>query len=147
MIFFQAFWAIEGCIQVHIAQINCHMSSLASGEHMVPVQLDCFNICSLNGDNARTVSDEVATHGDASNGWGFCLSSWTGSSMMAVGLSSLDVSAIGNLVGRKITFSTGTMALVDGVKMLHCLWWCIAGLTCHLCVPLSDHVVFLFSFG
>ena len=31
---------------------------------MVPVELDCFNISCLSGDNARVVSDEVATHGD-----------------------------------------------------------------------------------
>ena len=32
---------------------------------MVPVELDCFNVCSLGDDNTRTVGDEVATDCDA----------------------------------------------------------------------------------
>ena len=49
-------------------------------------------------------------------GCGFC-----SSSQMRSLISALDVAGIGNLVGRNVTVSTGVMALVDGVKMLHCL--------------------------
>ena len=67
--------------------------------------------------------------------------------MMAVSLSSLDVSGIGNLVGGKMTFSTGMVARVDGRKTLHCLQWCIAGPTYQPSMPLSDHVVLRLSMG
>ena len=36
---------------------------------MVPMKFDCFNICSLSGDNARTVFDEVATDCDPCSLW------------------------------------------------------------------------------
>ena len=32
---------------------------------MVPVEFDCFNVCSFSGDNARIVFDEVATDSDS----------------------------------------------------------------------------------
>ena len=32
---------------------------------MVPVKLDCFNVCSFCGDNAWIVCDEVTTHCDS----------------------------------------------------------------------------------
>ena len=80
-------------------------------------------------------------------GCGVVLSSHRRSSTVAFSLSALDVSGIGNLVGRKMTFSTGMVALVCGMKTLHCLWWCIAGPTHQPCFPLSDQVVFRFSFG
>ena len=58
---------------------------------------------------------------DGVAGCGCFLSSWMRSSQIAVSLSSLDVSGIGNLVGRKMTFSTGMVARVVGGKTLHCL--------------------------
>ena len=54
-------------------------------------------------------------------GWGFCLSSQMRSSTAALSLSALDVSGIGNLVGRKMTLSTGMVDLVWGTQMLCCL--------------------------
>ena len=66
---------------------------------------------------------------------------------MAVSLSSLDVAGIGNLVGRKMTFSTRIVARVDGMNTLYCLQWCIAGPTYQPSIPLSDHVVLRRSIG
>ena len=80
-------------------------------------------------------------------GWVLRLSSYRRSSMVAFSLLTLVISGIGNLVGRKITFSTGMVAFVDGMKTLCCQWWCIAGPAHHPCCPLSDQVVFRFSFG
>ena len=54
-------------------------------------------------------------------GWVLRLSSCRRSSMVAFSLSELVISGIGNLVGRKMTFSTGMVALVCGMKMLYCL--------------------------
>ena len=69
------------------------------------------------------------------------------SSAAAFNLSSLDVSGMGDLVGRKIAFSTGMVAFVSGTCVLCCLWWCIAGPAHQPCLPLSDQVDFRFSFG
>ena len=42
---------------------------------MIPVELDCFNVCSFCGDNARMVCDEVTTHCDPGSFWLFFLRS------------------------------------------------------------------------
>ena len=54
-------------------------------------------------------------------GWVLRRSSYRRSSIVALSLSSLDVSGMGNLVGRKMTFSTGMVALVCDMKILYCL--------------------------
>ena len=60
---------------------------------MVPVELDCFNVCSFSGDNAWTISCEVATDCNLCSFGVFLLrangadNSWKG-----------DCSAFGNLV-------------------------------------------------
>ena len=54
-------------------------------------------------------------------GWGFCLSSQMRSSIAALSLSALEDVGMGNLVGRKVTVSTGMMSPVFVMKMLHCL--------------------------
>ena len=84
---------------------------------------------------------------EGTGGWGCFLSSHGRSLTAALSLLALDVSGMGNLVGRKMTLSTGMVALVCGMKMLHCLWWCMAGPTCHPCFPLSDQIVLRFSLG
>ena len=40
------------------------MSSIPCEEDMVPMEFDCLCVCSLSGDNARVVEDEVATDCD-----------------------------------------------------------------------------------
>ena len=84
---------------------------------------------------------------NGTGGWGCFLSSHKRSSTVALSLSALEVSGMGNLVGGKMTFSTGMVALEWGTWMLHCLQWCIAGPTHHPSFPLSDQVVLRFSFG
>ena len=54
-------------------------------------------------------------------GCGFCLSSQMRSSTAALILSALEDVGMGNLVGRKVTVSTGMMSPVFEMKMLHCL--------------------------
>ena len=84
---------------------------------------------------------------NGSAGFRFILSSWIGFSIAAVTLFSLDVSGMGNLVGRNVTFLKGMVALVTGMKTLHCWQWFIAGPLHHPWVPLSDQVVSLHSEG
>ena len=67
--------------------------------------------------------------------------------MAALMLSALDVLGIGNLVGRNVTVSTGIVAPIDGMKTLHCLWWCIAGPAYQPWTPRSAQVEIRFSLG
>ena len=66
------FVAIKSCVETHIGHIHREAFCSSCGEHVVPVELDSFNICSLSGDNAWMISDEVATDCD-SGSFGFFL--------------------------------------------------------------------------
>ena len=52
---------------------------------------------------------------NGTGGWGCCLSSYNRSSTVALSLSALEVSGMGNLVGRNVTVSTGVVAPVVGM--------------------------------
>ena len=58
---------------------------------------------------------------DGVAGWDCCLSSQMRSSTAALSLSAFDIFGIGNLVGWKMTLSTGMVARVCGMQMLYCL--------------------------
>ena len=60
---------------------------------MVPVELDCFNVCSLGSHNTRAVGDEVATDCDLCS-FGVFLLRANGANNLWKG----DCSAFGNLV-------------------------------------------------
>ena len=60
---------------------------------MVPVELDSFNVCSFSGDNAWTISDEVATDCDLCS-LGFFLLRLHGADNLGAG----DCSAFGHLM-------------------------------------------------
>ena len=54
----------EFCVEAHIQNICCHAASVPCEEDVVPMELDCFNVSCLSGDNTRAVCDEVATDCD-----------------------------------------------------------------------------------
>ena len=50
---------------MHVFNVNGHVFAFASGEDVVPMEFDGFNVCSFSSDNSRAVCDEVSTHCDS----------------------------------------------------------------------------------
>ena len=98
--------------------------SATLGDGAVVARVGVANCC-WGWKNSWSLSMALLTGSPCSRngvaGWGFCLSSWMRSSTAALSLSALDVFGIGNLVGWKMTFSTGMVARVCGMQMSHCL--------------------------
>ena len=124
--------------------------SATLGDGAVVARVGVENCCS-GWKHSRSLSMALLTgvpcSRNGTGGWGWFLSSHRRSSTVALSLSALDASGMGNLVGRNATFSAGMVACVCGMWMLHCLQWCIAGPTHQPCLPLLDQVVLRFSFG
>ena len=62
---FHALMLVQRCTEMHVFNVNAHAFAFASGEDMVPMDFDGFNVCSFSGDNSRVVCDEVSTHCDS----------------------------------------------------------------------------------